>query len=324
MSLSNVGDWISVTVHSKAPAAQDIVTLELVSADAQPLPAFSAGSHIELELPNGLVRPYSLCNDPSERHRYQIGVLLDPATRGGSRSVHDDLSVGGTLRIRSPRNHFALTPDAPALLLAGGIGITPILCMAEHLSAAEAPFVLHYCTRSADRTAFLSRIRSAAYADRVRFHFDDGDTVQAFDAEAVLSNPGDPTHLYVCGPKGYMDAVIATARRLGWSDEKIHFEYFAGSAAPQASDGSFEVRLARSGRVLRIAADRTVVQALAEHGVEIPVSCEQGVCGTCITRVLGGIPEHRDLYFSDAEKAQNDQFTPCCSRALSPMLVLDL
>lgn len=316
--------WITARIVRKAVEAEDIVTLDLVHAGGQALPHFEAGSHIDLELPGGRVRQYSLCNAPTETHRYQLGVLLDPASRGGSRSVHQDLAEGATVRISAPRNHFPLVPAQHSILLAGGIGITPLLSMAETLSQAGADFELHGCSRSVARTAFLPRLRGSAFADRVQLHFDDGDVVQKLDARAVLGRPAPGTHLYVCGPKGFMDFVLGTARGLGWAEANLHCEHFAGAAQDRKDDGSFEVRIASTGRVIRVAKDESVVAALAAQGVDIPISCEQGVCGTCITRVLEGEPEHRDLYFSDAEKAKNDQFTPCCSRARSALLVLDL
>jgi vanillate O-demethylase ferredoxin subunit len=173
--------------------------------------------------------------------------------------------------------------------------------------------------------AFVDRIQGASFAGRVQFHFDDGAAAQKLDLNAVLARPQPGTHLYVCGPKGFMDAVLATARAQGWGEEQLHWEFFAGAdAAPRADDGSFEVQLASSGRVIAIAPDKTVTQALSEAGVEIMVSCEQGVCGTCLTRVLQGEVDHRDAYLTPEEQAANDQFTPCCSRSKSPRLVLDL
>lgn len=317
---------LTVRIVRKLAEAQDICSFELAREDGQPLPAFGAGSHIDVHLPGGLTRQYSLCCPPGDGPaRYQIGVLRDAASRGGSIAMHA-LNEGDTLRISAPKNHFALAHGAQrSLLLAGGIGITPLLCMAERLAALGSPFELHYATRSRERTAFLGRLQRSAFAKQVHFHFDDGDASQKLDLEAVLSKPDAGTHVYVCGPTGYIDAVLGTARRLGWADDHVHHEYF-GAAAPtaQADDASFEVRLASSGKVVRVAPDQSVVKALAGIGVNVPVSCEQGVCGTCLTGVLEGECDHRDLYLTPEEQAANDQFTPCCSRARSPVLVLDL
>ena len=183
---------------------------------------------------------------------------------------------------------------------------------------------MHYCTRSKERTAFLQHITDAAYADRVAFHFDDGDATQKLDLAATLTAPREGVHLYVCGPKGFMDAVLATARAQGWPEAQLHYEFFAGVVVASEDDASFEVQLASSGKVVRVPLGKTVVKALEEAGVEVQVSCEQGVCGTCLTRVLEGTPDHKDMYLTPEEQAANDQFLPCCSRAKSARLVLDL
>ena len=323
--MSSVASTIPVRVARKATEALDIVTLELVAVDGPTLPAFSAGSHIDVQLPGGITRQYSLCNDPQETHRYLIGVLRDPASRGGSSAVHDAVHEGDVLQISPPKNHFALAPEAQrSLLLSGGIGITPILCMAERLAQIGAPFELHYCTRSPERTAFGPRIRAAAFAAQVSFHHDDGDAAQKLDLAALLAQPQAGTHLYVCGPKGFMDAVLNTARTQGWPESQLHYEFFGAEVTHSDSDASFEIKLASSGRIVLVPKDKTVTQALAEAGVDIMMSCEQGVCGTCLTRVLSGEPEHRDSFLTAEEQAANDQFTLCCSRACSPRLVIDL
>ena len=318
-------DQLRVRVAHKWTEAQDICAFELVNADGSALPAFSAGSHIDVHLPNGLTRQYSLCNDPTEMHRYQLGVLRDAASRGGSHAMHELVQAGDVLAISGPKNHFPLAHEAGrSLLLAGGIGVTPILCMAERLAITGAAFEMHYCTRSAARTAFRERIAASPFAQQVQFHFDDGDAAQKFDIAALLATPEPGTHLYVCGPKGFMDAVLGTARARGWPEAQIHYEFFTADPVQHDSDASFEVQLASSGRIVVVPKDKTVVQALAEAGVEVATSCEQGVCGTCLTRVLEGVPDHKDLYLTPEEQAANDQFTPCCSRAKTARLVLDL
>jgi vanillate O-demethylase ferredoxin subunit len=316
---------LSVRVARKAEEATDICTFELLVLDGATLPSFSAGSHVDVYLPGGLTRQYSLCNDPSETHRYLIAVLLDPASRGGSQAMHAQVQVGQVLQISAPRNHFGLAHDARrSLLLAGGIGVTPILCMAERLAMTGADFSMHYCTRSRDRAAFLQRIAASSYAHRVQLHFDDGAADQKLDLAALLADPQAGVHLYVCGPKGFMDAVLTTARDKGWPESQLHYEFFGAEVATSDGDAGFEVQLASSGRVIAVAKDQTVTQALSAAGVEVQTSCEQGVCGTCLTRVLSGVPDHKDLYLTPEEQAANDQFTPCCSRAKTPRLVLDL
>ena len=305
---------IRVRVARKTQEALDICSYELVATDGTALPGFSAGSHVDVHLPGGLTRQYSLCNDASETHRYLVGVLRDPASRGGSLAMHDTVQEGDVLQISAPKNHFPLAHGASrSLLLAGGIGVTPILCMAERLSVLGGKFEMHYATRSRDRTAFAARIQQAPYASRVQFHFDDGAPEQKLDVGRVLTGAGAGTHLYVCGPKGFMDHVLSTAHAQGWPEAEMHYEFFGAVVAKTDEDQSFRVKLASSGRIILVAA-----------GVEVPTSCEQGVCGTCLTRVLEGEPDHKDFYLTPAEQAANDQFMPCCSRSKSPMLVLEL
>lgn len=319
-----IAENLDVEVVRIVDEATDIRSFELVGADGATLPGFSAGSHIDVSLPNGLTRQYSLCNDPGESHRYLIGVLRDAGSLGGSKSMHDDVRVGQRLRISAPRNHFALARDGrSSLLLAGGIGITPILCMAERLAVMGADFELHYCARSRNRMAFVDRIMASTFASRAHLHLDDQPET-ALDMDALLANAPEGRHLYVCGPGGFIEAVLGKARAAGWPESRLHCKFFKADAAPTGDEGSFRVRLANSGRVIDVPADQTVLQALGDAGVVIPSSCEQGVCGTCLTRVLDGEPEHRDVFLTPDEQAANDQFLPCCSRSKSPVLVLDL
>ncbi|MDR8731555.1 PDR/VanB family oxidoreductase [Burkholderia pseudomultivorans] len=316
---------LTIKVARKWQEARDICGFEFVSDDGSPLPGFTAGAHIDVHLPGGLVRQYSLCNHPAQADRYQIAVLLDAEGRGGSRAIHDAVRQGDTVRISTPRNHFPLAAGAAHhLLLAGGIGVTPILSMAERLSSSGEPFAMHYCARSTERMAFVERIAASAFRDRVRLHVDDGEPAQRFDLAAVLAAAPEGTHLYVCGPRGFMDAVLNEARARNWAEERLHYEFFGGAVETSAADRPFQVRIASSGRVIDVPAECTVVAALAANGVDVLTSCEQGVCGTCLTRVLDGEPEHRDSYLTDDEKAAGDQFLPCCSRSRSAVLVLDL
>lgn len=315
--------WLRVRVARKAAEAAGICSLELVPADGGALPAFDAGAHVDVQLPNGLVRPYSLCNAPGETHRWRIGVLREPASRGGSAAVHDTVQEGQTLQVGLPRNHFALAAQARhSLLLAGGIGITPLLAMAWQLASTGASFALHHCIRSRRHAAFAHELAAAPWADRVHWHADDETPA---DLAALLAAPSPGTHLYVCGPRGFMDAVLATARAQGWPESQLHWELFANeaAAAPRDGDEAFEVALAHSGRVVPVARGQTIVQALAAAGVEVLTSCEQGVCGTCLTRVLEGTPDHRDAYLTPEEQAANDQMLICCSRARTARLTLD-
>jgi vanillate O-demethylase ferredoxin subunit len=313
-----------VRIARKTAEALDICSFKLVDPDGGALPPFSAGSHIDVHVAPGLVRQYSLYNDPSETHHNLIGVLRDAKSRGGSLAMHA-LREGQVIAVSDPKNHFGLTEEAPySLLLAGGIGITPLLSMALRLHRLGRPFELHYGSRTSARTAFLETIGQSAFAPSVHLHFDDGPATQRLDAQALFAAQPPGTHLYVCGPAGFMDAMLAAAREAGWPEERLHREYFSAAPVDTSGDGSFEVQIASTGAVIRVEADRSVVAALAAAGIEVPTSCEQGLCGICLTRVLEGTPDHRDMYLTPQEQALGDQFTPCCSRAKSARLVLDL
>ncbi len=317
-------ETIQVRVVKKQAEAEGIASFELARVDGAALPPFSAGSHIDVHLPGGLTRQYSLCNASHESHRYRIAVLRDPASRGGSVAMHDSVHQGDVITISTPRNHFALHPAQRTVLLAGGIGVTPLLCMADRLARTGADFALHYCTRSAERTAFAAEIAASAMAPRVHFHFDAGPAEQKLDIAAVLAAPGPDKRLYVCGPAGFIDHVVNSAKALGWAQDHIHLEYFGAPAQDTSGDQGFDVRIASTGKVYAIAPDVSVVEALRKEGIDILTSCEQGVCGTCLTRVRSGQPDHRDHYLTPEEQAANDQFLPCCSRARSARLVLEL
>jgi vanillate O-demethylase ferredoxin subunit len=316
---------LQVNVTRKADEAEGICSFELCAADGGTLPAFEAGAHIDIHIADGLIRQYSLCNDPEERHRYLISVLKDPSSRGGSRAMHEQVRSGQTLTISAPRNFFPLDRSAQRhLLFGGGIGITPMLAMAWELSHQGADFELHYCFRSSQRAAFVEMLAQTRFADRITLHDDSGPQTQKLDAPALLATPDAATHLYVCGPAGFMNYILDAAQNAGWSQDRVHKEFFAADPIDQTADVPFEVELASSGQVFRIPVERTVFEVLDEAGIAIESSCEQGVCGTCVTRVLKGIPEHRDTFLTEAEHAANDRFTPCCSRARSSRLVLDL
>ncbi|MBI2309122.1 MAG: oxidoreductase [Rhodocyclales bacterium] len=314
-----------VRLAAKAIEAENICRLELVPADGLALPAFTAGAHIELHLPGGPIRSYSLCNDPAERHRYVLGILKDVNSRGGSRAVHEQLRVGDVLTIGVPRNHFELDPEAgSSLLLGGGIGITPLLAMAEQLQREKADFTLHYTASRRERLAFAERLAVAPYAGRVHIYLSQEHPGRRLDLDSLLAAPVAGRHLYVCGPQRFINAVLASARSQGWDEACLHWEFFAGAQADASADRSFELEIASSGKVVQVPVGQTAVQVLLQAGIMVPVACEQGVCGTCLTKVLAGTVDHRDLYLTPEEQAAGGQFLPCCSRAKSPRLVLDL
>ena len=316
---------LHVKVAMRRELAEGIASYELAPADDVVLPDFKAGAHIDVHIPGGLIRQYSLYELPGEHRRYRISVLRDPQSRGGSVQLLDKVREGDEIAISAPRNHFGLhTGPDRSLLFAGGIGITPILCMAQQLAQEGRPFELHYCGRTMTRMAFVDELRGSSYANQVQIHVDDDPTTQQLDARAAIGAPAADKHLYVCGPTGFMDHVLGTARALGWDEAHLHREYFAAAPVDHAADGPFELELRKTGRVIRVAADQSAAEALLDAGVPLSLSCEQGVCGTCITRVLEGAPDHRDMYLNEAERARNDCFMPCCSRACTPRLLLDL
>jgi vanillate monooxygenase ferredoxin subunit len=327
---TSVHTLLQVTVAAKVWLADGIAGYELSPVSGDALPAFEAGAHIDLHVPGGPVRQYSLYELPGEHRLYRIGVLRDPNSRGGSVKLLDDVQAGDTLTISAPRNHFALHSAANdrSILFAGGIGITPIFCMAQQLANEQRPFELHYCGRTLSGMAFVDRLQQVQFGgeSNVHVHVDDGTPDQQLDARSAIGAPSADKHLYVCGPAGFMDHILATARELGWDEKHLHREYFAAATPVESSsdDKPFEIEIGSSGEVIKVAADQSAAQALLEAGFDLPLSCEQGVCGTCMTKVLAGVPEHRDLYLTDEERERNDAFMPCCSRSKTSRLTLEL
>lgn len=234
---------IEVVVTSKKREADNILSFELCRPDSSDLPAFAPGAHIDINLPNGLIRQYSLCNHPNESRRYLISVLKDPASRGGSITLHNQVAVGDRLQISEPRNLFPLSENAErSLLIAGGIGITPLICMAKALASAGKDFDIHYCARSERAMAFMEELALSDFSHRVYFHFDDGAPEQQFDADRTLADPWPGTHLYVCGPGGFLNQVLERALALGWPAEQLHREYFSPAPVSQVEKRSYEFK----------------------------------------------------------------------------------
>jgi tetrachlorobenzoquinone reductase len=304
--------------------AVDVVSLELQPL-ARALPAFGSGAHVELQLPGGLKRAYSLINAPGERHVLRVAVHRSAESRGGSRQVHDVLRVGEVLPVSAPRNHFALVDDdAPVVLIAGGIGITPLWAMAQQLAAEGRPWTLHYAARTRDRAAFVDALR-ALDAKRVHLYFDAEPAGSPLDLATVVAQADPLAHLYCCGPQRMLQAFEQATQ--GRDPQRVHLERFNGAPAPAAAAGSetgFEVVLARSGRTLRIEPDTSILEQCLAAGIDAPNSCREGFCGTCETQVLEGEPEHADSVLSAAERAAGRSMMICCSRSRSATLVLDL
>ncbi|WP_326541567.1 PDR/VanB family oxidoreductase [Pseudorhodoferax sp.] len=312
-------ETIAVRVEAVRREAQDVHSYELRRPDGAPLPPFAAGAHIDLHLPGGLVRSYSLTNAQTERQRYVVAVARDAGGRGGSRCVHERLHVGALLRIGPPRNLFPLHEDAGhSVLIAGGIGITPLRAMQARLAQLGRPWELHYASRTRASAAFADELQ--ALGAPVHLYFSDTASGRIDLARTVQAAPAG-AHFYCCGPQTMLQAFETATAAL--PAERVHLERFAAQQAP-ALDGGFVVELARSGRRLPVAPGTTILDTLLAHGVDAPYSCMQGICGACETRVLDGLPEHRDSVLGEAERAGNRTMMVCCSGARSPVLRLDL
>jgi vanillate O-demethylase ferredoxin subunit len=319
-----IDDALTVRIASIRQETEDVRSFRLLRPNGAILPPFEPGSHIDVHLPSRLVRQYSLCNGPDGRTFYEIAVKREPKSRGGSEWMCSNLREGDLIKVGLPRNNFCLARDARFhLLMAAGIGITPLLSMARHLVVLRRPFELHYFVRSMDHAALLDRLAGGGFSGRVRIH--SGIEPNALRAYVrTFLRRLELSHLYVCGPKPFMDGVKDVALP-SWPAEAIHIESFSPDLEALTSPAkAFEVMLARSGRSYLVPEDKTITDVLREQGVMIPVSCEQGVCGTCLMNVVDGIPDHRDVYLTDEERASGTLITPCVSRAKSTRLVLDL
>lgn len=304
--------------------AESINAYELVHPDGGTLPPFSAGSHVDIHLPNGMIRSYSLVNDQCEQHRYVVAVNNDAASRGGSKHIHEMMRVGDIVTISHPRNNFALHESADhSVLIAGGIGITPLLSMIRRLQALGRSWELFYAARTRPCAAFvdeLGAIRPDADA-RVHMTFDREPSARMIDIASIVNQARPDAHLYCCGPVAMLEAFeAATAARPA---EMVHVEYFKAREKP-AAEGGFEVKLARSDRTIPVKPGQTILDALLEAGISANYACAEGVCGTCETRVIEGIPDHRDLFLSKEEQQANTTIMICCSGSKSPTLVLDI
>lgn len=316
------GDLQELRVKRISYEAESINSYELVLPAGGNLAPFTAGSHIDLHLKNGMIRSYSLVNDQGERHRYVIAVNKDAAGRGGSSLVHDSFKAGDIVTVSMPRNNFALREDAESsLLIAGGVGITPLVSMIRRLQALSRPWKLSYAARTRPAAAFLGELGAIGPDAQLHVHFDDEHGGRPLDLAAIVGDAPASAHLYCCGPVPMLEAFEkATAGRPAGH---VHVEYFQAKQAP-AVDGGFEVRLARSNRTIVVEPGKTILNAVLDAGVMANYSCSEGVCGTCETRVIEGIPDHRDLFLSPEEQAANKSIMICCSGSKSGTLVLDL
>ena len=311
---------LRLRVDRRTTGAEGVVVLDLRADDGAELPAWSAGAHIDLRLPGGLVRQYSLCGNPADRTVWRVAVLREPESRGGSAHVHDALVEGAEVEARGPRNHFPLEPAPRYLFIAGGIGITPMLPMIDAAEAAGASWELHYGGRSRRSMAFLESLEEVT-GQRVTLH--PQDEVGLIDLDRLLGTPRVDTLVYCCGPEPLL---VAVEQRCGdWPAGALHVERFAPKdvGEPVLTD-AFEVELAASGLSLTVPPEKSVLQVVEEAGVPVLSSCTEGTCGTCETTVLSGEVDHRDSLLTPAEQAANDTMFICVSRAACPKLVLDL
>jgi len=315
---------LSVKVSGIRDEAEGIRSFELVDPSNDDLPPFTAGAHVEVRLGEGMIRSYSLSSDPADRSRYQIAVLKEENGRGGSKAMHDEVKAGDVLTISAPINHFPLAGrEARAhLLLAGGIGVTPMLAMIAELEAKGARWTMHYLTRNEERTAFRERLAPYVASGKVHIHHDGGDPSKGPGLQALLSDFEIGTHLYYCGPTGFMSAC---AEMVGaWPPHAVHREYFSAPAGLHSDEANspFEIKIKSTGKTIPVPADRSIVDVLRSEGCDVETDCNEGYCGTCITRYLSGEPEHRDTVLS--EKERKSYVMVCCGRAKGGVLELDL
>lgn len=315
---------ILLKVASIKDVALDIREIEFVSADRNfELPKFEAGAHIEIKLNDDLYRSYSLANDCSETHRYVIAVHRSPESKGGSTYIHQSLKVDDLILSTAPRNNFPLNESTDEyVLIAGGIGITPILAMAYRLNALGKTWSMHYCARTREHAAYQEQISELIKdsGNCVSYYFDheaDGKSLNLVD---LTQNTPNHSHFYCCGPKGMLNAFEeATAHR----KETAHLEYFTAKEEA-ALEGGYEIELAKSNLILKVPAGKSILDVVFEAGVSVPSSCREGICGSCETAILCGEADHRDALLSDEEKESNQTMMICCSGAKSKKLVLDL
>lgn len=313
---------LATRIHAISFGAEGVLLFELRSPTRAFLPAFEPGAHVDVLMPGDIRRSYSLLNDARERHRYVIGIKREETSRGGSAWMHDHARTGALLAVSGPSNQFALSPDAPySVFVAGGIGITPLWSMVQHLQATHRPWQLHYRGRSKSTSPLLDELADPHVAPHVALSFSDDLTSTRLDLDAVVRQAPDGAHFYCCGPTSMMQAFQAACASIDPS--RVHLEHFAAAEAP-ATGGGFVVKLAKSGREIPIAQGQTILETLKACGIQMPSSCQQGVCGECEVNVLAGRPDHRDLVLSAAERAAGTTMMICCSGALTSSLTLDI
>lgn len=311
---------LSVRVNKIKTLADGIKSFELLGEN---LPEFTAGSHIDVHVQSGVIRQYSLCNDPRDKNRYVIAILREEHGKGGSKHIHDHINEGDTLYVSKPRNFFALNSNASKhTFVAGGIGVTPLISMLQEAEHRGDAYHLHYFVRSPERAAFVDSLEASIQAGKVSVYYDSEGSCPSLDA--LFSDFEVNEQLYYCGPTGFMDAMARATEH--WPAGTVKYELFtapvADETAEQAVNTEFQVHLARSNKTYTVNANESIVDALAKHDVIIDISCTEGYCGTCMTRYLEGEPDHRDTVLDDS--GRENYLMVCCSRSKSDVLVLDI
>lgn len=316
---------LTLRVVNTTQEATGIIGFELADPNGAPLPTFTAGAHIDVWISETELRSYSLCGDPRDTSVYKIGVLKEENGEGGSIWMHDHLQVGAQVNISAPKNLFPLVDDAEHhILLAGGIGVTPMIAMIHELEAKGASYVMHLCARSADRTPFMDFLSPRVDAGKVHIHHDDGNPEVGLDISGLLKEREPGAHLYYCGPAGFM----ATAKDASshWPKGSVHFEFFSspddGADQPTGADTPFQVKLSATGEIYDVPVDQSIVEVLRVNGIDVDTQCEDGFCATCMTKYVSGVPEHRDSVLDEDD--QKEFVLICCARSKTPLLELDL
>jgi tetrachlorobenzoquinone reductase len=284
------------------------------------------GAHIDIHLPNGLMRSYSLSNGTSDQGLYRITVARDPNSRGGSIFMHDGIRIGQMIEVSAPRNNFRLEESAAlSTFVAGGIGVTPFVPMITRLNALGRKWRLHYCVRTRPQAALLEELRTLEQTGmgELLVNFDHEPGGGMLDLQMILKSLPEGAHVYCCGPTGMLDAFRTGAKSCGLPENRVHFEYFSGNVSKDL-EGGFRLILQKSGIQLSVKPGETILQAVTNAGVDAPYSCEQGLCGSCATHVISGVPDHRDMMLSDQQRTENNIMMICCSGSKSPELILDL
>jgi vanillate O-demethylase ferredoxin subunit len=325
LPIKHTGTWLSARVENVNSVADDVAAYALVPANQNVWPRFEAGAHIDVKMHDGLIRQYSLYNSPSDDQLYSIAVRQDKNGSGGSVFMHTQIKKGDTLNISTPRNNFPLRHDFEHyLLIAGGIGLTPLLAMAHHLHSLDKSFELHLFSNQVSSLAFHAELIDLPFSKNITVHNNDTDGSARSKVSTTLMPYRAGYGMYICGPTELMTFIINTAKQKSWPSEHLFLETFVPPEMDQSKNKSFEVELASTGDVLTVAADEHLIDVLHDHGYAVMCSCTQGMCGSCITPVLDGVPEHRDSIMSDEKRASNNCMTVCVSRSKSRRLVLDL